>query len=118
MPLAIRTDVIDEILAIALHPAFDCYAAKLSVDVLLNLTESPEAHTYIIKRENLKKMLEICERKQIMVREQTSQSLQGKKEDPMVANVLKYVTLTIDDIVHTISSMLSHTMSYLPSALA
>ena len=51
MPLAKRTEVINQILAMALHSAFDCRVAKMSIDVIINLTQSPETHTYIVRRE-------------------------------------------------------------------
>ena len=86
-----RTDVIDQTLAIGLHPVSNCLTAKVSVDVILNLTESPETHTYIVSGEILENMLEICELKQKMVSEQSSKFQQRKKEDPMAVNVLKYV---------------------------
>ena len=86
MPLAMRTDIVAQTLAIVMHPAYDCKTAKTSVDLMLNLTQSPEAHTYIIRREVVEKMLEICEQRHKMINELSS-------EDPMIVNVLKYVTL-------------------------
>ena len=86
-----KTDVIDQILAIALHPTYDCKMAYVSASIFLNLTQSPEAHTYIVRREVVEKMLGMCELKQKMVSEQTSQSRQGEKDDPIAVNALKYV---------------------------
>jgi hypothetical protein len=64
--LAKRTDVVDQILAMALHPAYaDCKTAIESVETILNLTQSPEIHAYIIRKEVLEKVLKICELKQI-----------------------------------------------------
>ena len=63
VPLSMRTDVIDQVLAMALHPLSDCQTAKVSVDVILNLTESPETHIYIVRKEVVESMLEICEQK-------------------------------------------------------
>ena len=88
-----RSDVIDQTLAIGLHPLANCLTAKVSVDVILNLTESPETHVYLVRKEILENMLEICELKQKMVTEQSSQFQQRKTEDPMAVNVLKYVIL-------------------------
>ena len=87
VPLAMRTDVIDQILAIALHPAYECETAKTSVEVILNLTESPETHTYITRREIVEKMLEICEQRHKMINQQSQQGDRG------MVNVLKYVTV-------------------------
>ena len=97
MPLAERTDVIDQILAIALHPAFDSRMGKTSVDVILNLTQSPETHSYIVRKEVVENLLKICEvKRKRMTSEQSQESLQeqDEKEHPMVVNLLKYVTIT------------------------
>ena len=79
MPLAMRMDVINQILDIALHPAYDCYTAKLSMDTILHLTQSPESHTYIVREEIVEKMLEICEQRHKMVYHQSSQTWQEVK---------------------------------------
>lgn len=86
-----KTDVIDQVLVIALHPAYDCDIAKVSVELILNLTQSPETHAYIIRREVVETLLEICEKRHKMVDLQSSQSRQKKKEDPVMVNVLRYV---------------------------
>ena len=86
-----KTDVIDQVLVIALHPAYDCDIAKVSVELILNLTQSPETHAYIIRREVVERLLEICEKRHKMVNLQSSQSRQKKKEDPVMVNVLRYV---------------------------
>ena len=86
-----ETDVIKQILAIALHPAYDCYTAKVSVETILNLTQCPETHTHIVRKEFLETMLEICEQRHKMISQQSMQTLQGKKEDPMAINALKYI---------------------------
>ena len=93
MPLAMKTDVIDQTLAIAVHPTYDCNTAIVSMIMILNLTQSPEAHIYIARKEVVEKMLEICEQKQKLVTEHGSQSQQGTKEDPMAVTALKYVTI-------------------------
>ena len=96
MPLAMRTDVIDQTLAIAMHPAYDCKTAIVSMSMILCLAQSPEAHTYIARKEIVENVVEMCEQKQKIVSEQSSdssQSQQRKKEDPMVVNALKYVTI-------------------------
>ena len=89
VPLAMRTDVIEQILAMALHPAYDCHTAILSMGMIQSLTQSPEAHVYIARKEIVKNMLQICELKQKIVSEQLSQSWQGEKQDSMEVNVLK-----------------------------
>ena len=69
MPLAKRTEVINQILAMALDSTFDCRVAKMSIDVIVNLTQSPETHTYIVRREIVEKILEICEQRYKMINE-------------------------------------------------
>ena len=88
VPLARRTYFIDQVLAIALHPAYDYENAEMSLYVILNLVQSPEAHTFIVRREVMEKMLEICEQRHKMVNQQTQH---GKKENVMVISVLRYV---------------------------
>ena len=75
----------------AMHPAYDCFTGMISMDVILNLTQSPETHTLIVRREIVEKMLEICEQRHRMVTEQLSQIQQEKKEDPILISALKYV---------------------------
>ena len=89
VPLAMRTDVIDQTLAIALHPTYACETAKVSVDVILNLAQSPETHTYIVRREVVQSMLEICEQRHKIINQRSLWNQQRKKEDPMVVSVLK-----------------------------
>ena len=93
MSLAMKSDVMDQTLAIALNPAYDCKMAYVSASIFLNLTQSPEAHAYIVKREIIEKLLEMCELKHKMVSEQSSQSRQGEKDDPIAVIALKYVPL-------------------------
>ena len=94
VPLAKRTDVIDQILAMALHPVYDCDVAKDSMDIILNLTQSPETHNYIVTRDVVEKMLEICKQRSKMVNEQSSKTHQGEKNNLMLVNALKYVALS------------------------
>ena len=95
VPLSMRTDVIDQTLGIALHPAYDSKTAIVSASMILCLVQSPEAHVYIARKEVVENMLEMCELKHKMVDEPSSQSQQGEKEDPMAVNALKYVTLSL-----------------------
>ena len=89
-----RTDVIDQILAIALHPAYDCNTAIASVTTIQSLVQSPEAHVYIARNVVMENMLEACEKKQKIISDQQSfQSWQRKQEDPMVVKALKYVVI-------------------------
>ena len=93
VPLAKRADVINQMLAMALHPAYSCKIARMSVEMIFGLTQSPKTHIYCIRREVVEKMLEICKQRHKMIIQQPSQSQQRIKEDLMKVNVLKYVTV-------------------------
>ena len=88
MPLAMRTNVIDQLLAMALHPAYDSQTARVSANMIQCLTQSPEAHACIARKEVVENMLEICEQKQKIVSDQRSSQSQ-QKEDPMMVKALK-----------------------------
>ena len=88
VPLAMRTDVIDQTLAIAMHPAYDCKTAIVSVSMILCLAQSPGTHAYIGRKEVVEHLLQMCEMKEKIVSEQQP-SKQGEKEDPMAVNALK-----------------------------
>ena len=94
MPLAMRTDVIDQILAIAMHPAYDCETAAMSVGIIVNLAHSPVTHPYIVTREIAENLLEVCDQRHKMVLiQQPIVTQDGREEDPMVVMVLKYVVV-------------------------
>lgn len=114
MPLAKRTDVIDQALDMALHPASDCLVSIASASMILCLSQSPEAHSYIVRKEVIEKMLEMCEQKHKIINEQSSQSHQGKKENPMAVIALKYVTnpLLFLSWVHTHTQWHAHTHTH------
>ena len=91
-----RTDVIDQTLAIAMHPAYDCKTAIVSASMILCLAQSPGAHAYIARKEVIENMLQMCELKQKTVSDQqSSKSYQGEKEVPMAVNALKYENIII-----------------------
>ena len=112
MPLAMRTDVIDQTLAIAVHPAYDCKTAIVSASMILCLAQSLEAHTYIARKEVIENMLQMCELKQKIVSEQLSQSYQGEKEDPMAVNALKYVIIPPLSLSLSLSLSLALTITH------
>ena len=85
--LAKRTDVVDQVLAMALHPAYDLNTAKMSVSTIINVTQSPEAHIHIVREDVLEKMLKICEEKE----KQESERSLNQQGDPMAVKVLKYI---------------------------
>ena len=88
-----RTDVINQALAIAMQPLPDCETATSSAAMIQCITQTPEVHTYIVREEVVQNMLKVCELKQKMVSEQSLQSQQEEKEDPMAVNALKYVRI-------------------------
>ena len=106
VPLAMRPLLIDQILEMAMHSSYDSEAAQVPMGVLINVTQSPKAHRFIIREGVVKKMLQVCELKQTIIGEQQlSQSQQGG-EDPVAITVLKYV-ITISSslfLYHIISS--------------
>ena len=83
-----RTDAIDQTMAIALHPVYDCKTAIVSASLILCLTQSPEAHPHLVRREVVEDMLEVCALKEKLVNEQSTQS-QAVKEEPMAAKALQ-----------------------------
>ena len=83
MPIAMRAEVIDQTLAVALHPQCECRTAMVSVNVILNLIHSPEIHVSIVRKEVVEKVLEI----QKIFDEQLS--AQSSSEDRMGVSVLK-----------------------------
>ena len=87
MPIAMRADIVDQTLAIALHPYCECRTAMVSVNVILNLIQSPETHVSIVRKEVVEKMLEI----QKMFDEQSL--AQSSSEDQMEISALKYVAI-------------------------
>ena len=85
----------DQILAMALHPIYDCHTAIVSAAMIVCLCQSPEAHIYIARKEVVEKMLEMCDLKQKLVDEQLSQSRQEKSDDTIMVNAFKYVTIIV-----------------------
>ena len=81
-----RTDVIDQVMAVALHPAFDCKLASTSL--ILCLTRSPEAHPHLVRRKVVEDMLEICCFRQMLVSEQSPQP-QVEMEHPLAVKTLQ-----------------------------
>ena len=83
-----RTDAIDQAMAIALHPAFDCRTALLSAMFIRCLTQSPEAHLHLVRTGVVEDMLEMCALRLKLVSEQSPQP-QAEKEDPMMVKALQ-----------------------------
>ena len=90
MPLAMRTDVINQILAMGMHPAYDCHTARVVANMIQCLAQSQGTHVYIARKEVVENMLEVCEQKQKIISEQSSQPWRGRNlEDPVVVKALK-----------------------------
>ena len=93
VPLAMKPLVIDQILAMAMDPSYDCEAAQLPIAILFNVTESPGAHRFIVRKGVVKNMLEVCRLKQEMFNEQQlSDSLQAQRRKKNHLTALKYET--------------------------
>ena len=102
VPLAMRKDVIDQILEIAMHPGYRCMVAVMSVGIIVNLAHSPETHPYIITREIAEKLLKVYDQRQKMILiQQPIVTQKGREEDTMVVSVLKYVVV-VKTLPHTI----------------
>ena len=86
-----RSDIIDQALAIAMQPTYTCYTAKVTAAMIQCLTQTRETHAYVFRKEVVESMLKICEQRNKMINQQPSQSPQGKMEDTMMVNALKYV---------------------------
>ena len=103
VPLAMKPLVIDRILEMSMHPSCNCEEAQEQMAILVYLTQSPKAHRFIVRRDVVKNMLEVCELKQKMVcSELQSSQPQQAKEDPMEINALKYVIVAIS-LVSTVT---------------
>ena len=66
--------------------------------MIVCLAQSPAAHIYIATRKVVEKMFEIVvlyKQRHKMISEPTAQThdQQGEKEDPMVINTMRYVTV-------------------------
>ena len=54
-----RADVVDQILAIACHSGYIIIAPILSVNMIMNLAQSPGAHPYLVRTEVIEDLLKI-----------------------------------------------------------
>lgn len=66
IPLAKKSDVVDQVLAIGLHPALacDCNITIECAGFVMNLAQSPDAHPYLTRTEVVEDMLrmnKMCE---------------------------------------------------------
>ena len=68
-----RTDAIDQAMAIALHPACNCETAVISAALILCLAQSLKAHPFLIRTELMEGMLEVCALRHKLVNEQSLQ---------------------------------------------
>lgn len=70
--LAKRLDVVDQVLAIALHPAYDCNITIQCAGLVMNLAQSTAAHPYLIRTEVIEDMLKMNKQSQDRGEEQTA----------------------------------------------
>ena len=78
MPLAMRTDIIDQILAIGCCSNDDFTVTLVSVNMIMCLAQSPGAHTYLIRTNVIEDLLKICASREKV----TSEQPPGKNNDP------------------------------------
>ena len=85
MPIAMKTDVIDQILAIACCSDYEIIVSVVSVNMIMCLAQSPGAHPYLIRTKVIEDLLKIC-----ALREKLNNKLPPEeKEDSAAFKVLK-----------------------------
>ena len=76
--LAKRTDIIDQILAIACGTNDDFTVNLVSVNMIMCLALSPGAHSYLVRTNVINDLLKICASREKVASEQPL----GKNDDP------------------------------------
>ena len=84
-PLAKRTDVIDQILAIACCSDYNIIAPIVSVNMIMCLAQSPGAHPYLVRTEVIEDLLKIHSLREKVIEEQPL----AEKEDPAAFKALQ-----------------------------
>ena len=85
MPLAMRTDVIDQILAMACCSHYKLITPLVSVNMIMCLAQSPGAHPYLVRTEVIEDLL-----KMHTLREKLNNELPlAEKEDPAAFKALQ-----------------------------
>ena len=85
MPLAMRTDVIDQVLAIACCSNYKIIGPIVSVNMIMCLAQSPGAHPYLVRTEVIEDLLKIRTLREKVVVEQPPE----EKEDPAAFKALQ-----------------------------
>ena len=85
VPIAMRADVIDQILAIAYHSDYIIIAPILSVNMIMNLAQSPGAHPYLVRTEVIEDLLKIHTVREKLAVERPPE----KKENPAAFKALQ-----------------------------
>ena len=85
MPLTMRTDVSDQVLALACCPRYKALVALVSVNMIVCLAQSPGAHPYLVKTEVIEDLLKIHTVRQKLDNEQPL----AEKEDPRAFKALQ-----------------------------
>ena len=78
MPLAMRTDIIDQILGIASCSNDDFTVTLVSANMIMCLAQSTGAHPYLIRTKIIEDLLKICALREKV----TSEQPPAKKTDP------------------------------------
>ena len=85
MPIAARTDVVDQILAIACHSDYSVIAPIVSVNMIMCLAQSPGAHPYLVRTEVIEDLLKIHTLREKLVVKRPPK----KKENPAAFKALQ-----------------------------
>lgn len=80
-----RTDVIDQVLAIACCSDYIIIIPIVSVNLIMCLAQSPGAHPYLVRTEVIEDLLKICSLREKVAVEQPP----AEKEDPAAFKALQ-----------------------------
>ena len=85
MPLAMRTDVIDQILAMACCSDYKVLVTIVSVNMIMCLAQCPTTHPYLVRSEVIEDLLKVCTLRQKLDNEQPL----AEREDPVAFKALQ-----------------------------
>ena len=85
VPLAMRTDIVDQTLKLACCPEYDIMTPLVSVNMIMSLANSPGAHSSLVRTEVIEDLLLIRSLREKLNDEQPP----AKKEDPAAFKTLQ-----------------------------
>ena len=89
LPLAMRSDAIDQMISLAFMPITVVNTAELLALFILNLAQSPQTHPHLVKPTIVEGLLDVCDLKCKLISEQSPMQGQAHQEDPMAAKALQ-----------------------------